>query len=165
MSEEEEIEQEKFDSDVALLQSPSDEALMQIMGVKNFNNLNEKILEGVLKTYKQEMEPECKYLIENDKILGRFATIEEQKNIEKNGYEVKDPSKLSTYDLYKEINMIQGEINRLKSENAKSSNALYLLKRSQEGLDLDIGFRSVELIMANDDQSEEYLDSQENLLH
>lgn len=151
----------EYREEVAMLQSPSDEALISVLGTKNFNELNEKILEGVLRTYKNEMTQYCGLLIDNDGILGRAKTRKETKKDAKDEvkFEIKDPNTLTNAELKEETVLLEKALAKLKEDNEKGRNSLYLLKLSQEGLDLDIGFRSVELIMANDTtESEENME-------
>ena len=59
--------------------------------------------------------------------------------------EFKDPNELSSYELFKEMSKIAVAVGKLKDENQKSRDSLEILMLAAENLELEIGYRSIEL--------------------
>ena len=144
-------ETDNFDDMVTELKSQSDTELQKVFNPERFDQLNSRILYGVQETYKHEMIPICSSLIENDRIIGRYPDPkyeEKEKTASSLAFEIKDPNKLSSFELFKESSILAMHIEKLRKENEKAKNSLQILTLAQKGLDLDIAFRAVELRIA-----------------
>lgn len=139
-----------FNEEPVELKSKGDADLKKVFDDDRFFELNSKILYGVTETYKHEMIPVCSELIENDRILGRVPQEERKEtkmeiNYNQESVEIKDPHKMSSFEIFKESSILAIFVQKLKEQNEKARDSLEILKLAAEALDLDIGYRSVEL--------------------
>ena len=120
--------------------------LMNLLTPKQFDDLNQQIIQNVTKTYKRIITPNCDDLLKNDRILGRILNedVEEHSNNE-NWY--KDPINLTSFEIFQETSKLRNKIQNLKIFNEQSQKDLELLKSAQSLLDLEIGYKLTELIM------------------
>ena len=140
----------EFDDEPVELKSKGDAELKKVFDNDRFFELNSKILYGVTETYKNEMIPVCSELIENDRLVGRIPQEGEKETKRKRTFnqediEIKDPRRMSSFELFKESSMLAIFVQKLKEQNEKARDSLEILKLAAEALDLDIGYRSVEL--------------------
>lgn len=126
----------------------ADSELLEILGSRRYDHLNGVIKNGVCQTYRYEMLPQCNELLENERMFGRIVSNDESKDNE--GFDdenwFKDPEKLNTFELFKEISKLSMRLEKQKKLNARSQADIELLGLAKKSLDLELGFKLVELI-------------------
>lgn len=126
----------------------ADFGLLEFLGSSKYDQLNQTVKEGVCSTYRSEMFPLCDELLENERIIGRIVPVDDLKDVGKDDDEswFKDPTKLSTFELFQAISSLQMRLEKQKKINDRTKEDIGILSLAKNSLDLEIGFKLVELI-------------------
>ena len=126
----------------------ADFGLLDILGSSRYDQLNQIVKEGVCSTYRSEIFPLCNELLENERIIGRIVPKDDLKDFEKDDDEswFKDPTKLSTFELFQAISSLQMRLDKQRKINDRTKEDIGILSLAKSSLDLEIGFKLVELI-------------------
>lgn len=128
--------------------SPVDITLLEVLGPRRYDELNQVVHAGIVKTYKREMMDACAELLENDRIIGRILPPEGNTNNEipvKETDWFEDPTEMSTVELSKAISKLQLRIKTQKNINERESSDIELLTLARNQLDMDLGWKFFEL--------------------
>ena len=128
--------------------SPIDITLLEILGPRRYDELNQVVHTGIVKTYRREMTDACAELLENDRIIGRILPADKSKGNEVPTKETdwfEDPTNMSTLDLSKAISKLQLRIKAQKTINERESSDIELLTLARNQLDMGMGWKLFEL--------------------
>jgi len=129
------------------MNSKADNILKDSLSSRQYDELCEKISTGVTATYKKLITPFCRQLLDNERIIGRIVDPEIDGFYENDSNWFKDPKNLTSFEIFQETSKLLSRIRNLKKVNTQAKDDLELLKLAKGTLDLDIGYRVVELIM------------------
>lgn len=126
----------------------ADFSLLDMLGSSRYDQLNLAVKDGVCSTYRSELFPLCDELLENEKIIGRIVPVDNLKSDEKDDDEswFKDPTTLSTFELFQAISSLQMRLEKQRKINDRTKEDIDVLSLAKSSLDLEIGFKLVELI-------------------
>lgn len=145
------MDEERFDGDLdegtSIDFTNVDVELLNMFGMQRYSRLIDTIAHGVTQKYKEQVTPVCGELLENEKKLGRYLSNED-KDTTRDNFEYRDPETLTTFDLYHDCAKLSALIRKRKSEIEQGQEDLELMSQALKALDLDIGYRVVELAMA-----------------
>ena len=137
--------------------SPVDLSLLALLGSRRYDELNEVIKQGICRTYKQEMYGACQSLLENERVLGRvipWDEDEEAQDMPENEDDwFRDPTTLTSFELFQEMSKLSIKINKQKKLNERAASDVEILTLAKSSLDLELGFKLVALIA--EEQKEE----------
>lgn len=130
--------------------SPVDLSLLSLLGSRRYDELNGVIKEGICRTYKQEMYSSCASLLENERIIGRVVPWDkddEANDVPENEDSwFKDPTKLTSFELFQEMSKLSIKIEKQRKLNERAASDVEILTLAKSSLDLELGFKLVALI-------------------
>ena len=128
----------------------ADIGLLDILDSRRYDELNQVIKEGAIETYKAEITPLCDALLENERLIDRAIPLDELKEPSESETDgeswYKDPTQLSSFELFQAISNLQMKIDKQKKINDRSQGDIEILSLAKNSLDLEIGYKLFELI-------------------